>query len=604
MKRNYFLLITLLAALILCAGCGGGEDGPGSLNTDPSAPSATGGIHIDINFELNIDVEEGKAADGFTWENNFNEITITGYIGASDTLTVPNTINGKPVTVIKDGALNDFTGLKSIVIPGSVRKIAGAFQRCTGLQSVVIAPQGLESMSGAFKDCTALKTINIPSTVTTMDYAFENCSALDCEMVIPEGVTSLRNTFSCCTSLKKVVLPQSVTDLQGTFNVCHSLVEVNIPSGVTELKNTFQECKSLQTVQLPDGVTNLTNTFTGCTALQTIHIPDGVLYLNNTFSRCTSLKSIVIPEGVSSMDSTFRGCTALESVELPDSLVSMDNTFAHCTALKQITIPAKVRDMNQAFLNCTALQDVEFAADYYEMVSYNAFYGCTGLKRLELPVGVHFTGFGCISLEELIVHIGENTGWVDEEEPNVRYVNLTDTVYLQYLPAIKNVQIVSDVEGEEVHVNMESTYKVENSVFTGPASWYDSLVAEARRAKENGHGYRYYNETMDDGTQCRQIIGIYDSGAWNAEAIPVEDVESRAVVGHEEIYTLYSPALIGDDLTPGVILYKSVTSMFVICSRPESEDDVKGTDAYADCEYSETVNINGVDYPIYETYPE
>ena len=115
-KKNVLLVFLLVVSLCLFAACSGSADvtvdGGNSTN---SSGETTGPIQITVDFNLNIDAEEGKDADGFTWENNFSEITITGYIGASNELTVPKTINGKPVTQIKEGALKGFTGLKSMI---------------------------------------------------------------------------------------------------------------------------------------------------------------------------------------------------------------------------------------------------------------------------------------------------------------------------------------------------------------------------------------------------------------------------------------------------------------------------------------------------------
>ena len=557
-KRLLFFVMLLVAAILATTGCSADVtvNDPSKNGPEDPDPSSTGGIHIDVDFNLNINAEEGKDADGFTWENNFSEITITGYIGASNELTVPNTINGKPVTQIKDGAFKNFTGLKSIVIPGSVKSIVGVFEGCTGLETVVIAEQGLENMSRAFDRCSSLKTINIPSTVKYMAGAFDSCTALESDIAVPEGVASLSSTFRHCESLKKVTVPQSVTNLYSAFEGCTALEEANIPAGVTDLRYAFEDC--------------------------------------------TSLKSIQIPEGITELECTFRGCSALESVVLPEGLTKMERAFAGCTSLQEICIPSSMTWRTEhAFLNCTALERVTFAdLEKTEALDEATFNGCTSLKTLELPEGMRFDGYGCIALEKLTIHVPDNRDLYEEEDgDNYIRVDLTTYVTFSNLPSLKTLNFVSDVDDAQIYIYGFSTdYESSYTEFTGSASWYETLLNEAYLALENG--YRYYDEILADGTEARWISTYDEDKSWTADEISTTKIESNARVGNQIIYTCYVPALIGEDLTPGVICHKSVETEYLWCYRRETSDSVSGAEAYADCAYSESITINGVTYPV------
>ena len=64
---------------------------------------------------------------------------ITGYTGNGGNVTVPDTIDGLPVTTIGDEAFVGCTGLTSITLPNSVTTIGGrAFDGCTGLTSIIL----------------------------------------------------------------------------------------------------------------------------------------------------------------------------------------------------------------------------------------------------------------------------------------------------------------------------------------------------------------------------------------------------------------------------------------------------------------------------------
>ena len=361
MRKRVILMITLLiVAMLLVSGCSSDNS-----STDQN-PSGTGGIQIDVDFNLNINVEEGKDADGFTWENHYNEITITGYIGASNELTVPNTINGKPVTQIKSGAMKGFTGLKSIVIPGSVKTIEGVFEDCTGLQSVIIAEQGLENMNGAFKNCAALKTVNVPSTVTQMEGAFSGCAMLESEITIPAGVTSLKETFSGCATLKKVTVHDGVENLRSAFSGCAALTDVKIPENATNLAFAFENCSSLKTAYIPANVVYIAEAFKNCTALENVSFAAESYYFydqtpGTAFDGCISLKKLEIPAG---LNLNGLGCIALEELTIhmevyidyyPDDLQRIELykyvPLEHLPALKTLNLIPNVELERYVFVD-------------------------------------------------------------------------------------------------------------------------------------------------------------------------------------------------------------------------------------------------------------
>lgn len=565
--RKWIFAFLLTIAMLLATGCSADvtvEDPTKNNHKNDPTSSTPADIHIDVDFNLNINADEGKDADGFTWENNYSEITITGYVGASNELTVPNTINGKPVTQIKKGAMKNFTGLKSIVIPGSVKTIEGVFEGCTGLETVVIAEQGLEDMTRAFVGCTALKFANVPTTVTKMEGAFDGCAKLESAIAVPAGVASLYYTFQDCAALKKVTMHDGVKNLDYAFDGCVSLADVNISTAVTELVSTFQNCAALKSVQIPEGVRKLYGAFSGC----------------------TSLVNVNIPANVTRMDGAFEGCSSLQAIHIPANVTYMGGAFRNCTALETVTFAGEVYPFDESFID-------EYKTD--------AFDGCTSLKKLELPKGIGLRGYGCIALEELIVHVPDNRydAWEDVYEEFIQ-VNVNDYVEFAYLPALKKVEFVSDVEGVEIEIHSVN-YDLENGYnqYVGDASWYETLLSEAQQALR--YGYYYYPEKLKDGTEFRLLSTYDEDNSWGADEIPVTEIESRARIDNQIIYTCYRPALfLGEDgeYHAGVAGYKSVMTYYVINYRPEYNKDVCGTEAYADCAYSESITINGISYPV------
>jgi len=91
----------------------------------------------------------------FTYTINTNgTITITKYTGSGGAVTIPDTINGLPVTSIGNAAFKQCNNLVSITIPNGVTSIGGdAFSFCTKLTSATIGNSVTNIGNEAFLRC-------------------------------------------------------------------------------------------------------------------------------------------------------------------------------------------------------------------------------------------------------------------------------------------------------------------------------------------------------------------------------------------------------------------------------------------------------------------
>ena len=166
-------------------------------------------------------------------------------------------------------------GLKSVIIPSSVKSIgAAAFIYCGDLETVSVK-EGLESIGmSAFKECSNLKSFNIPSSVKTIGMAaFENCINLE-TVSIKEGLESIDHD---------------------AFENCYSLTSINIPSSVRIISSgAFKNCLGLETVAMEEGLFGIEDSaFENCKALTSLNIPSSVKYIgNHAFYGCNNLASI------------------------------------------------------------------------------------------------------------------------------------------------------------------------------------------------------------------------------------------------------------------------------------------------------------------------
>ncbi len=129
-------------------------------------------------------------ADGFACTSTSNAVTIAKYIGPGGNVTIPDAINGLPVTRIGENAFKGCIGLTSVTIPNSVTAIdSSAFQDCSGLTNVTLPNTLLSLGVGAFSHCARLNSMTLPNTVTSVgDEAFHTCHNL-IRVMIPASVT-------------------------------------------------------------------------------------------------------------------------------------------------------------------------------------------------------------------------------------------------------------------------------------------------------------------------------------------------------------------------------------------------------------------------------
>ena len=417
-------------------------------------------------------------------------VKITGYNGGTETVVIPDTIDGKSVTSIGRRAFEGCTNLKSITIPNSVTEMGRrAFSGCSSLIGIAIPDNVTEIGKYAFDGCKSLTSITIPDGVTSIgDGAFYNCSSLTEIKVasensnyvsvngvlynkdkttiicypagkkgnnykIPDGVTKVDSSaFIGCSSLTSITIPNGVTSIgDSAFEDCTSLTSITIPNGVTSIGDSaFEGCTSLTSITIPNSVTSIGfGAFIGCSSLTSITIPDSVTCIGDSaFNGCTSLTSITIPDSVTSIgESAFSGCSSLASITIPDSVMSIGNdAFHECSSLTSITIPNSVTSIGDyAFLGCSRLTAIDVNTDNKDYTSVNGvlFYNdktiiCypAGKKgnNYKIPDGVTsicwYAFSGCTSLTSITIpdSVTEIGGSAFENCSSLTSITIPDSV--------------------------------------------------------------------------------------------------------------------------------------------------------------------------------
>ena len=228
-------------------------------------------LDIDWGFDFDDDWEDLEQDGIFYVVNDKDEVIITGYSEAIDksTISIPDKIDGHPVTMIYEFAFCGLENTKTINIPDSV-KVIGA---------------------EAFAWCENLQTINIPTSVTTIDAA----------------------AFAGNNKLQSITIPDSVTELgAGAFILCENLTNVTLPNTISSIPyGTFAGCVSLKKIDIPSSVKTIEKEAFSMTGFTEFIVPDSVTTIGyQVFSDCENLVKVTIPKSVTTIGKAiFEGCS-------------------------------------------------------------------------------------------------------------------------------------------------------------------------------------------------------------------------------------------------------------------------------------------------------
>ena len=215
---------------------------------------------------------------------------------------------------------------------------------------------------GALSGCYDLSCVTIPKTVTSINpYAFANDYNIKI-LAIDNGVLSIgKYAFSSCSELEQLVLPNSIQLISNrAFVQCYKLKEVDATtnSKANILAEAFINCRDLESFTMSDAEYDPSyhidnyyiekGAFKDCTKLRTIHLSKYVIgYKKSAFQGCSELVDIDL-----STRETAEKCKALASIGT--------NAFYGCSKLQSIYVPVTVSPEKYAFRGLSALKKLHF----------------------------------------------------------------------------------------------------------------------------------------------------------------------------------------------------------------------------------------------------
>ena len=282
MKKFTALLMASLLVLTVCP----------AITEGPVTPVIVEELPEWLNVPSQQEEPEGIACGDFVYQlSDDGTAEITSYTGRDKTLTLPDVLDGVPVSAV-----------------GS-RVFAG-----NGKLTDVVIPEGITSLgNAAFSGCRKLTSVTLPNSLVQLgENPFMNCgkltefrlSAEHPVLTVENGLLSNRaeQTLICCLPALE---PNDCT----------------VPEGILTIGcDAFSGCSTLSTITLPDGLTAIGDrAFAACTGLTALELPASLKTIGEeAFRSCSALTQLHIPDGIAVIaPGTFRGCSSLTDIRLP-----------------------------------------------------------------------------------------------------------------------------------------------------------------------------------------------------------------------------------------------------------------------------------------------
>lgn len=243
--------------------------------------------------------EQVNPASDFAYTAADGEVTITDYIGTSEHVLIPDTIDGLPVTALGHRAFYEKT-VTTVVVPDSVTEIGAAcFSGDNYLVSLKL-PDGLKRLPPAsLESCMRLYDFDLPQSL--------------------EKIYS--SVFEFNYYLTHLTLPSSLTEIeQLNFIGLYGLQSLTLAEDDAAFK--LDETNGL--LMTADG-TRLLHCFSDIVPAEEIILPEGLKTVDPfAFHYDYDVKRIVLPEGVETIGAmAFAMCPNLTEIVIPASVTNI-----------------------------------------------------------------------------------------------------------------------------------------------------------------------------------------------------------------------------------------------------------------------------------------
>lgn len=185
-------------------------------------------------------------------------------LGKTQSITIPDTINGVKVTEIGNGAFKGNTIVKNIIVSDNITRICSeAFSGCSALDSIIIGNNVTKMGDNVFSECRNLKEATFGNGLfegNIGSYVFSDCTNLITITINKTGAVTIPEGFALgCTALENMNLVQnsnlSMIKINTNAFKAVALKTIQINSPATVETNAFSECKKLAEVSFGSDAT-------------------------------------------------------------------------------------------------------------------------------------------------------------------------------------------------------------------------------------------------------------------------------------------------------------------------------------------------------------
>ena len=385
--------------------------------------------------------------------NDNNEASLVEYYGEEESVTLPETLDGKAVVDISEDIFRYNNNLKELTIPDSFKKISCKFKSKT-LETVHIGSGLSEINKYAFAFAPNMKNVfvqNNKHTYRDIDGVLCKENAIvyypvgrkDNSYTIPDGINEITvGAFLNATNLEKVycynhkdfkvddnerslgfsrkdnydyndITKKSNFVIYGDHgsNIHKYANRCNIPFVDMDTEKTYTPNKLYDDYDFAvnsDGTATIKkykmNYYAELSTLNVIPEIYGckvtaisynfLQYYFDSKSDFYNIEKIVLPAGVKKIPKdTFYHDTYLKEIQFADDLYYIgDNAFSGCTNLKKIPKLNNIMELNSfAFCNCYSLEEINIPFGVVK-IGKQALYNCKLLKEINLPETVFNIG--------------------------------------------------------------------------------------------------------------------------------------------------------------------------------------------------------------------
>lgn len=410
---------------------GGGSGGP------------SGGGNNNNNNYTAVNMTEKDAKELFVYKiiaTPTEHIEINQILSTKNKVTIPDTIEGIPVTIMNCGTYGS-SNIREINLPKTIVEISEqAFMDFSTLESIYLY-DGLEKIGDeAFKGCRNLVSFTIPASVTSIGKGvFSECSRLTTFYVDDKSehyidymgaIYTIDETelvaWPAGNQKKEVTLPSKITTIkEKSFSGNEYIEKIEIPESVITIeKEAFLGCAQLLNMTIPNNVTTIGQAiFQDCIRLKEVTISSSgigstipsVLYL---FGSCGK-------DGHNTLEDCFNNRSDDEIKACLKNMNIYSNRFAEGTGFDiyfpvDIVIDGGGSIGSYAFWGCMFLENVTVASSV-TYVGGAAFGQCTKIKTVTFEGPATFEGY-VFEYSDSIEKLTIQPGTIFEETSHFAFV--------------------------------------------------------------------------------------------------------------------------------------------------------------------------------------